>query len=336
MRISQIKTLCWASNALVLLGAGYVGVHFWETYQSRATRPEVEWPEEPEAPSIDSRWPGEITGFRPIWKTPVNGLKPAPPPPPGGGNEKPKDPKAEFLAKNQCLTVVMVEGDPAGSVAYVKVPGNADGRTLRTGESLGKFTLIGFDENPDSGVPVLVFAHPELQDLVRMDRVAEPLPELFDPPPFEPVAENDLVKPEISRTEIPRRAYQDLLKDPSGRTWVVPAEETAWWQEFGEQEVFSKLVLNVATDAEGNPRGVKIMSAIGAGTPVGTGRGLNQGDTVISINGVPVRGKEDVLGYLRGDGQGLRRYEVVVESEGGTERTVVYEVERPRTRRVSR
>ena len=64
--------------------------------------------------------------------------------------------------------------------------------------------------------------------------------------------------------------------------------------------------------------------------------GAQSGDVVISINAVPVRGKEDILLYLRGEGQGLRRYEVVVESEGGLERTVVYRVERRTPRKVSR
>ena len=65
MRISQIKTLCWATNVLVLAGAAYVGVHFWETYKGRSVRAEVNWPEEDGNRSIDKRWPGDINGFRP-------------------------------------------------------------------------------------------------------------------------------------------------------------------------------------------------------------------------------------------------------------------------------
>ena len=91
--------------------------------------------------------------------------------------------------------------------------------------------------------------------------------------------------------------------------------------------LFSTVVV-AAIAALTNPRGIRLMSQPGQGTPVATGRGLNQGDIVVSINDVPVRGKEDILGYLRGDGQGLARYRVRIESEGGLQRTVVYQVDR--------
>ena len=335
MRISQIKTLCWAGNAIVLLGAGYVGLHFWDTYQARGTRADVTWPEESGGEAIESRWPGEVTSFRDIWLTPVNGLVPKPPKDPDKIVTK-RDPKTDFLAKYSCSTVMFVLDDAPGSVAYMKVPGGGEDQTLRTGEAVGGFTLIGFEMNAESGAPILVFTHPEIDELVRMERVAEPKPPLFDPPLVQVVERNDLVQPPVSKNEIPRRAYQDLLADPSGLTWIMPAEELAWWGEFGEQEVFGKLVANVAEDADGNPRGLRLMSQPGQGTPVGTGRGLNQGDIVVSINAVPVRGKEDIVRYLRGDGKHERRYDVVVESEAGLERTVVYHVERRRPHPASR
>jgi hypothetical protein len=334
MRISQIKTLCWASNVLVLAGAGYVGTHFWETYQARGQKAEVEWPAETGPESIQKRWPGEITSFRPIWTTPVNGLVPKPPEPEQGPRvEKKLDEK--FLAKHQCSTVLFVSGSPFDSVAYVRATGGKSDVTLRTGEAIDGFTLIGF-ERTGAGAPVLVFTHPEVEGLVRLERAAQPAPPLFDPPPVQSVTENDLVKPTVTRTRISRHAFQDLLEDPSGLTWFVPTEEIAWWAEYGESEVFSKLVVNVAATEDGTPRGIRLMSQPGQGSAVGSGRGLNQGDIVISVNGVPVRGKEDILGYLHGDGKGLRRYDVVVESESGLQRTVVYKVERRRPRRVSR
>ncbi len=335
MRISQIKTLCWAGNALVLAGAGYVGLHFWETLQARDQFAEVSWPEETDGPALRTRWPGEITAFRDIWKTPVNGVVPKPPETVSGPAPK-ADRKRDFLASHQCTTVMFVLGNPGASVAYIKVPGAESDMTMRTGEDVAGFTLIGFETSPDTGAPVLVFTHPEVEGLVRMERSAQPRPPLFDPPPFQVVTQNDLVQPRVVREGIPRRAYQDLLSDPSGLTWVVPEEETAWWGEFGEEDVFSKLVVNAVTNADGTPRGIRLMSQPGQGTPVGTGRGLNQGDIIISVNGVPVRGKEDIVAYLRGDGRRLTRYAVVVESETGLERTVVYNVERRRRRTASR
>lgn len=329
MRISQIKTLCWAGNVLVLAGAGVVGLHFWDAYKARGQRTEVAWPEEAAAESIQKRWPGEVTSFRQIWDTPVNGLVPKPVEQATGPvvNRKPEE---KFLAEHQCSTVLFVVGNPEASVAYVRKAGAKEDQTLRTGERISGFTLIGIERSAGSDAPVLVFTHPEVDGLVRMERVPQPTPPLFDPPPFELKSENDLVRPVITKSEISRRAYQDLLADPDGLTWFVPTEEAEWWARFGEEEVFAKLVVNVAEDSEGRPRGIRLMSRPGQGTPVATGRGLTQGDVLISINGVPVRGKEDVLLYLRGDGHGLRRYDVVVESEAGVQRTVTYRVERRR------
>ena len=220
-----------------------------------------------------------------------------------------------------------------GSVAYVNVPGAKAPEMLRTGESLDGFTLIGFEASDERGGDALVFSHPKVDGLVRMKRAEGPLPEVIVPPLVVELKDaTELAGPELVLTEIPRRAYQDLLADTSGRTWQVPAEEVRWWGEFGESDVLGKLVVNVAKDEAGTPRGIRLMSSPGAGTAASDGRGLSKGDTIKSVNGVPVTAKEDILRYLRGDGRGLSRYEVLVESESGVERTIVYEVERKKRR----
>jgi len=333
MRISQIKTLCWTANVLVLAGAGYVGLHFYRTYQtyrSRLAPTDVEWPDKAARDVIQKRWPGEITGFEVIWKTPIAGEVPPPPVPKDTGPGPKRDPAAEFLKKHQYTGNILDVSDPASSLAYVRVVGAKEDVALRTGQSIDGFMLIGFDRNPDNGQPVLVFRSDDVEGLVRLEMPEEPVPQVVGPPVVTPLlAGNDLVKPEVTRTEIPRRAYQDLLADPSGLTWRMPPEEVEWWSRFGEDEVFSKLVVNVVEDASGNPAGLRVMSQPGQGTPAGDGRGLSRGDIVRAVNGVPVRGKEDVLRYLRGDGRGLERYDVLVESENGVERTIVYLIERP-------
>ena len=204
---------------------------------------------------------------------------------------------------------------------------------LRTGESIGGFTLIGFESSDERGEDALIFTNPKVDGLLRMKRIEGPVPPVVIPPLVQELVDNnELAQKELVLTRIPRRAYQDLLSDPSGLTWRVPVEEIRWWGEFGESDVLGKLVVNVATDTDGQPRGLKLMSSPAAGTGASDGRGLSQGDTIRSINGVAVHSKEDILRYLRGDGRGLLRFEVLVESETGVERTVVYELERRRRR----
>jgi hypothetical protein len=334
MRISQIKTLCWTANVLVLAGAAYVGMHFWETYKGRSTRAEVVWPEEDGDRTIDKRWPGEVSSFRPIWETPVNGLVPKPPEP-----EKPREVERDlgkiFLSKYTYLTSIDALPEPDDSVAYIRVPGTDVPTTLRTGESLDGFTLIGFELSDARGEDAIVFSNPKVEGLVRMKRAEEPVPPVIEPPLVEEVALKDateLAGPDLELSRIPRRAYQDLLADASGLTWQVPVEELRWWGEFGESDVLGKLVVNVAKSPDGTARGIKLMSQPGAGTGASDGRGLTKGDTILSINGVPITAKEDILRYLRGDGHGLLRYEVVVEGETGIERTLIYNVDRVRRR----
>jgi len=336
MRISQIKTLCWATNVLVLSGAAYVGLHFAETYKARSTRAEVEWPEEGGAATIDKRWPGAVTGFKAIWDTPVNGLVPKPPAP-VKRPEVERDLGKIFLSKYTYVTSIDALPELDESVAYVNVPGGGDPAVLRTGESIEGFTLIGFESSDIRGEDALVFTNPKVEGLVRMKRAEGPLPPVVVPPLVqELVANNELAQRELVLTKIPRRAYQDVLADASGLTWRVPVEERRWWSEFGETEVLGKLVVNVVTDAEGKPRGIKLMSSPAAGTGASDGRGLKQGDTIKSVNGVPIHAKEDIVRYVRGDGRGLTRFEVVVENETGVERTIIYEFERFRRRRAPR
>ncbi len=336
MRISQIKTLCWTANVLVLAGAGYVAVHFGETFKRRRIIPEIEWPDEGGGDVIQKRWPGEVTGFRMIWDTPVNGLVPKPPAPPAKV-EVEKDLGKIFLGKYTYHTSIDTFPELDESVAYVEGPGSGAVTMLRTGESIDGFTLIGFEASTERGEDALVFSNPKVDGLVRMKRSEDPLQNLTTPPLVRALADNnDLAQPEVDLMSIPRRAYQDLLADPSGLTWHVPAGEVYWWGAFGEDDVLAKLVVNVAKDAGGNAMGIKLMSQPGAGTAVSDGRGLMKGDIIKSINGVPTRSKEEIVLYLRGDGQGLGRYEVLVENETGVERTLVYEVERARRRSPSR
>ncbi len=327
MRISQIKTLCWLSNGLVLIGAGYVGLHFWKTYKARSVRAEVAWPAEDGAAPIKQRWPGAITGFGSIWATPVNGEVPPPPKPPDRTPPK-RDLARDFLAKYQFLGMFLDSDDSLRSVAFVKPTAAPGALAIRAGTRLEKFTLVAFDVV--DGKDQLVFTHPEVEELIRLKLTLSEAPELTTPElAFELKPETDLAHFELREKVIETQAYKDRFVDPSGLTWRLTKEETAWWAAFGESAVLSKMSVQNKTDAEGRPVGITIRSQPGQGTPIAErGRGILVGDTIKAINGVTVGTKEDIVSYLRGDGNGLERYDVLVEDETGRERTVVYLVRR--------
>ncbi len=337
MRISQLKSVCWVANCAALCGAGFVGVHFWKTFKARAQRPEVTWPKAEKAELITTRWPGALPGFEPIWKTPVNGVVPPPPPPPAP-REKEK-PDAKFRATYSCEGGIEVDGDPTLSLAIIKSGGGTP-TMVQPGERLSvdvdgqrhEFTLLGFGEDPKSHQPAIVFSCPALTELLYLPRkVPAPVNLGAGRPPVDPLPPGGRpFERAVERARISGAlAYRDTLADPTGNTWRVPADEAAWWEQFGDEEVLAKLVTETVQGPDG-PRGVKLLSVPGANTPVAAGRGIGKGDTVVSINGVAVRAKEDILRYLRGDGRGLARYDVLVIDETGRERTVVYLTSRPR------
>ena len=331
MRISQIKTLCWLGNGLVLVGAAYVGLHFWQTFESRGKVAQVEWPDTGGKGAIERRWPGAVTGFTAIWSTPVNGLVPKPPEK-TEGPRVPTDPSKIFLAKFQLMTVWTDEGDPFRSVAFLKSSGGSKDAGLlpvRTGERLDGFTFVGIET--ERGLPTLLFTHPEIEKPVRMSLSGSPdqtLARAGERLVRELAAATAIAKPVTDPSRIERPAFRDIVSDPSGLTWRMPKEETAWWEDFGEERVLAKLAVQNKQDADGRPVGVTLRSQPGQGTPVGEGRGLGVNDTIKAVNGVPIGTKEDILRYLRGEGRGLTRYEVLVEDETGRERTVVYIIER--------
>jgi len=202
-----------------------------------------------------------------------------------------------------------------------------DGKELsiKPGFALGGFQLVQYTLDHEKKTAKLVFINPESGDPFTVEQ-----PQTAQPPLTgkgnEPMkrGESDLVKDGVvtEKGPLPRTAWTD----PATGDIIIPEEEQAWLEHFGEKNVWNGLATKPDVDAEGVSRGVRIMS-VPEVAPLKPSHGLGVQDVVRSINGEPVTSKEDILNYLRGKGKGLTRYEVVVET-GGKPRTVVYRVPR--------
>lgn len=339
MRVSQIQNLTWAGNVLVLGGVVWAGLLFWGIKNAKPPA-EPAWAKAKTDDVGKQRWPGDASAFDVIKTTPINGAVPKP---------VVKDPvvikpdkTTEFKNKLKYVSGVIYPENPEISQARVSYDGKEmwiqpGDEVAGTGFRIVEFTLVagkpaapagggtpvksdqpriahmGF-KNPDNG-EVLVIEQP---DPTGQSLVAGGGPLIV------PAADLDSIKRgRISENgPLPGLAVQNTNGD-----WIIPDDEQLWIEVWGEKDLLPKLGMKPETDQAGNPRGVRITSQPEAATPLAASHGININDIVRSINKVAVNSKEEILEYLRGPGRGLKRYEVVVETNGA-ERTVVYHVPR--------
>lgn len=335
MRVSQIQNLTWAGNVVVLGGLVWIGLQFWDAKKPKAAA-EIVWPKGKVEP-VGERWPGELPAFTHIHKTEINGKVPPPPPPPTKVEVK-VDRAAEFRSKLKVTGGLENVSEPERSLARV----NYDGKDswIQPGNSVAGFQLVQFTlattKRPD-GEPAtiarMVFRHPEVKDDVVIEQAPSNTPPLTsrDNTPVQKVFGPMLEPGRINENQTPDPS---AFREPGSGHWIIPAQEQLWIETFGEKNVWSKLATEPVTDAQGVSRGVRFKTFPESGTPL-VPHGIGQGDVVVSINKVPVGSKEDILNYLRGDGKGLERYDVVIDTNGAV-RTEVYIVRRARPHRVAR
>lgn len=335
MRVSQIQNLTWAGNVVVLAGLVWVGLQFWETKKAKAS-PEPVWPKG-KIGAVDQRWPGELPAFQHIYTTPING-KPPPPPAPPVKVEPKVDRTVEFRAKMKITGGLENVSQPERSLARV----NYDGKDswIQPGNSVAGFQLVQFTMyavkkpgGPPTNMARMVFRHPEVKDDVVIEQAPSNLPPLTsdDNTPVKRTLGPGVEPGPILETQTPDPS---AFRDPETGHWIIPATEQLWIETFGEKNIWSKLATEPVLDAQGVARGVKFKTIPEQGTPL-VPHGIGQGDVVVSINKVAVGSKEDILNYLRGDGKGLERYDVVIDTNGSI-RTEVYVVRRARPYRVTR
>ena len=342
MRVSQIQNLTWAGNVLVLGGVVWVGIGFWKV-KTAPPVPEPAWVDTKTDDVGKQRWPGEMSAFEVIFKTPINGKVP---PPPEAKKEVVKlDRTAEFKGKLKYVTGVEFPNTPERSLARVTYEGKDV--WLQPGDDLSGFRLIEFRLIPvkpqlgADGKPApqefgrtahMVFNNPDDQakplTIDQPDPTSKPL--VADGKgPVEIVPETNDIKPgRISEAGALKGAFQE-----PGGDWIITDDEQLWIEAWGDKHVVPNLAMKPETDANGTPRGAKITALPESKTPLAPSHGLVVGDVIRSINGVAVNSKEEILEYLRGPGRGLNRYEVLVDTNG-TEHTVVYRV--PRHAKASR
>ncbi len=335
MRVSQIQNLTWAGNVLVLAGLVWVGLQFWESKKPK-TVAELAWPKG-KVGAVDQRWPGELPAFTHIVKTPISGVVPPPPPPPVKEIVK-VDRAAEFKAKLKIGGGLENVTQPERSLARV----NYDGKDswIQPGNTVAGFQLVQFTMfttkkpgAPPTMMARLVFRHPEVKDDVVIEQPPSNLPPLTsdDNTPVKKTLGQGVEPGPILENQTPEPS---AFRDPATGHWIIPFTEQLWIETFGEKNIWSKLATEPVVDAQGVARGVRFKTFPESGTPL-VPHGIGQGDVVVSINKVSVGSKEDILNYLRGEGKGLERYDVLIDTNGAT-RTEVYIVRRPRPPRVAR
>ena len=344
MRVSQIQNLTWAGNVLVLGCVVWVGLRFWRVkVESAKPVPEPAWAKAKTEDVGKQRWPGERNTFDDIHKTPINGKVP---PPPEVKKEVVKiDRTQEFRNKLKYLSGVQFPSSPEMSLARVTY----DGKEIwvRPGDDVGGFRLIEFSLVPAKAAAA-VPGKPALKDEAKLARMVFRNPDAADPlvieqpePPAQTLAnpgeklvqtqeETESIKKGLAPEAGPLKcqAFQETDGD-----WVITEDEQLWIEVWADKHVLPNLGTKPETDADGNPRGVRITALPESKTPLAPTHGVHVNDVVRSINGVAVNSKEEIVEYLRGPGKGLKEYKVVVDSNGA-ERTVTYRV--PRRAKASR
>jgi hypothetical protein len=328
MRVSQIQNLAWAGNALVLVGVAWVGLQFVQTWKASRGKQTVEyvWPKIQPVGQRNVHKP--LAEFRSIWETPISGKVPPPPAPVEAARPK-LDRWAEFQGKLTGVSGTEFIDQPERSVARIKYEGREI--SVKPGEDVGGsgFQLVQFtlEVRPDNArVLKLVFRHPETGDYVSKDLVspmANPSVAASGDKAFQPAFGENIKPPLPEKAPLKATAYQE----PKTREWIIPIEEQDWLEAHGDK-ILARVATKPDVDAQGVSHGVIIKSPIEVDTPLAANHGINIEDIIRSINGKPMTSKEDIVAYLRGEGKGLDRYEVVVEHQGKP-RTVTYHVRRP-------
>jgi hypothetical protein len=113
---------------------------------------------------------------------------------------------------------------------------------------------------------------------------------------------------------------QELTYDPVAREWIVPHAEIRWWETWGVNQVVTGLKTRRAAG------GVELLERPGRGTAVHEYRGLDAGDVIRSVNGVPVASMLEILDALA---RAKTDRVVVVIERGGLPQEVVFRLLRP-------
>jgi hypothetical protein len=322
MRVSQIQNLTWAGNVLLLGGLVWVGFQFWEARKQKTAK---EWKWESQKVSTDGpRWPGDLAAFTHIWQTPINGKVPPPPVKPSEVVAK-VDKVQEFKNKLKYYGGMEFPGQPELSTARV----NFEGKdwSICPGGTLGGFQLVEFTLDDAKKLARLVFRDPATGSNFTVEQPPSLVPPISDPnvPLFKKRFGNA-----VQEGAVPENGPLDATAFPDPKTGeiVIPEEEQAWLELYGQKNIWANLDTKPDVDAQGVSHGVKIMKSPEV-APLTPTHDVGVGDVVRSINGVPMTSKEDILNYLRGAGKGQTLYKVEIENAGKV-RTVVYRLSRRR------
>jgi len=321
MRIKGLKKLLWVLNTLLVCGIVAYALFFFILGGVRrrgARSPEQVLGKLPKATTgIKDADKVPVDFFRYIHELPING---DPPPPPVEAVDPGEAVRIPPLAQNYKLLWTKVDvGNPWASFAHLESRKTAGKTThVSLGQKVDRWKLILVenykakfeDENGES--VVLEVDRPEPDSFGTAGGKDEPdVPDRIGGKPKEPV----------TKDSGPHR--EAIERSPNN--WEVPPEEVEYWGEFGEQVAEDVGVLTVTDPKTKKAVGLQIKSI--KERSILNRRGVKTGDILKSINGNPVRSRQDVLNYLKGTGKGLSRYQLVVE-RNGRDVTTTYNVKR--------
>jgi hypothetical protein len=322
MRIKGLKKLLWVLNTLLVCGIVAYALFFFILGGVRrrgARTPEQALGKLPKATTgIKEADKVPVDFFRYIHELPINGD----PPPPPVEDTNPEDAvKIPPLAQNYKLLWTKVDtGDPWASFAHLENRKTAGEFTdVSRGQKVDRVWKLVEVENDkakfedENGETVLLeVERPDASQLGSAPNKDEPdVPDRIGEKPKEPVTKDS--GPHIEAVEV------------RPNNWEVPPEEVEYWDDFGEEIAEDVGVLTVTDPETKKAVGVQIKSI--KERSILNRRGLKTGDILKSINGTPVRSRQDVLNYLKGSGKGLSRYQVVIE-RNGKDITTSYNVKR--------
>jgi hypothetical protein len=327
MQIKFLRKLLWVTNTLLVLGIVAYALFFFILggARKRGAQPaeKILGGRLPSAaPDVEQKKLKPWTLFGPVHELVIDGEPPV---------EVTQDPEAgpvetvPPLARDYKLRWIAVNlRDPSGSWAHLEyTSGDKKLVTVQVGEFVeytrtlqrkdGDWQLVSV-ELTETGEEKAVFRREDSDESVTLlAERAEP-GQLGKGAPGEPKALVVNEGPGVGLYQKqPRERPTREAIEIRDNEFEVPPEEQSWWSDYGEEELTDKVALETA---KVGGKAVGLMFKSVEKKSMVARRGVKSGDILKSINGKPVRSRQEVINYVNGEGKGLKTYTILIERNG--------------------
>ena len=328
MRIKTVKQLLWSVNALLVIGmlafvtTGFVLADARPDGPPRGDKVLGMTGSTTARPDLDLTENGLFDAFRFTHELPISGFPPAPPEPVDTG---PIPDNIPPLKQNYDLVWVKTDPDRLAEYAHL----------VRKGQDKTIFVLVGgkvegwklLDVRADNVRGFADFERTDTGEKVTLEQKQDASKPLTGAAGGAPGvvggSGSGLIKYE---DYVPPSYEAGPEREPvetSPGYWQIPLEAQAWTAKHAEKIAEDVGVEPVVDPDTRKPIGILIKSL-----PKNSGLskyGIEPGDILVSINGVPMSSRAEAMRWLKGDGKGQRRYVAVVLRKG-REITITYDV----------